>query len=96
MWVCLFHPRPRLRAPPPASFTWKNRGISRAIGCGDLSGLEVIGTQPRLFCDTGQHLWADLVFVVEGERDIGPTATREGTVRTGLSLNLPANAQQRD
>ena len=45
--------------------------------------------------DAREHLWTDLVFVVEGEHHVRISRSRENLVRTGFSFDMPAYAQQR-
>src|SRR5947209_13975396 len=57
--------------------------------------LQIFRFKPRVLCDAGRHLRADLIFVVEGEDHVGPAGAREGRVGTRLPLYAPADAAQR-
>jgi len=55
---------------------------------------QVTWLKTRMFCDTGQHSWTNLLAIVECECEIGIVITREGLVRSRLPLHPPANGLQ--
>jgi len=56
---------------------------------------QIVRSQSGATSDAGEHPWADLVCVVEGEHEIRPTFTREDPVRSGRAFHRPAHAHQR-
>lgn len=48
-----------------------------------------------MLCNASQHLWADLVTIVESENKIRPASAGKCFMRAGLPLDLPAQSQQR-
>lgn len=56
--------------------------------------LQVFRTEPCPFCNAGKHARTDLLSIVEREYKIGPAGTGKYTVRTGLSFDDPANAEE--
>ena len=57
--------------------------------------LQILRSKTGVLGDTRQHLRADLVRVVKGEHEFGPTATAQRAVRTRLTFNLPPSPKQR-
>ena len=41
------------------------------------SELEIFRLKARVLRDARQHLWADLIIVVKGEHNVGPTGARQ-------------------
>jgi hypothetical protein len=60
---------------------------------GDVS--QVVPTQSCLPRDLRQHSWPNFVAIVEGEHVIEVSRAFENSVRTRLTLDGPADSQQR-
>ena len=56
--------------------------------------LNVARREACAFGDSGQHAGPDLVVIVKREDDIRPIGAGESSVRSRLSFNLPADAQE--
>ena len=69
---------PLHRRPKPIN---PRRGASEAKRRADYAGaLEVIGSQPGMFCDSRKHSWADLFDIVEGKNEILPAIAGKDTM----------------
>ena len=58
------------------------------------SKLQIFRPQARVLGYACQHARSEFFTIVEGEHEIGPPLTRQGAVRAGLSLELPAEPEQ--
>ena len=56
----------------------------------DTCPLEVVGGEPCVPRDAGEHRGADFVALAEGENVIRPALTLKGTMRSFLALNRPS------
>src|SRR5947209_3027419 len=45
--------------------------------------------------NSGEHLWANLLIVMKGEGDIGPSLASQSSMRTRFALDDPADAKER-
>ncbi len=73
------------------------------VGCMPFVGLpsegtiqsKIFGFEPRVLGHTSQHLRPNLIFVMKRENHIGPTGSGKDLVRTGFTLDIPADPQKR-
>ena len=55
---------------------------------------QVLWFEAGVFGNSRQHLWPDLVFVMESEDHIRPTRPEKNLMRTGFALNVPSDAEK--
>ena len=55
---------------------------------------EIIRSETGPTGNSSEHSGPDLVLIMKGKNEIGPAATRQGAMRAGFALDLPAEAQQ--
>ena len=56
--------------------------------------LQVFGFEASVFGNACQHAWTEFFTFVEGEHKVGPTFARQGAMRAGLALHLPAQLEE--
>jgi hypothetical protein len=57
--------------------------------------LKIFGFKTGVLGNTSQHLRPYLIFVMESENHIGPTLSGKDLVRTGFTLDIPADTEKR-
>ena len=55
---------------------------------------KVVGAEASVPGNPREHSWPDLLRVMEGEDEISPAVTAQGSVRSGFALDLPAEPLQ--
>ena len=56
--------------------------------------LKVLGFEAGVFGDAGEHFWADLNAIMEGEDEIRMFRVGKDLVGAGLALELPADGEE--
>jgi len=68
--------------------------LNAGLGGAAWNELQILRPKTSVFGDARKHLGADFLAVMEGKHKIRPTLAGQRSVRSGLPLEMPPNAEE--